>query len=131
MNLDKRTSILVAAVMLGVATLGLSPGQAAYAAGPNPRQAIRIAAIDPNAGGAPEDPGSTSERGKRKPKRPVDNTIYCKDILPNGHIDFYLEGDTLPSNGHTLLCTDHGWVRVSRSGDAGDADSPTTGTNAP
>ena len=130
MNVGKRIAGAATALLLGVATLGPSPGQAAYAAESNPHGTISLAAIDSDAGGAPEGSGSSSER--KKPKHPADDGVRCADIKPGGHIDFYLPGETIVSNGRTLRCSPWGgWYVVPRSGDAGDVGSPTSGSNAP
>jgi hypothetical protein len=130
MNVSIRARPITAALLIGAAILGLVPGQATYAAGSNPQEAVRIATVDPNSGGGPEGPGSPSDRKKRK--HPVDSFIRCSITHSDGSIDFYLPGEAVARDGRMVICGDNGqWKILPRSGGAGDTGSPTTGTNAP
>ena len=127
MNLATRTRALAAALTVGAAVLSLAPGQAAYAASSNPREIVRIAVADPDAGSGPEGPASNVERKKPKPQGKL-----CSITRPNGHIDFYLPGDVVMRDDKWVVCGSDGkWSVLPRNGGAGGVGSPTTGTNAP
>jgi hypothetical protein len=129
MNVATRTRAFAAALTFGATLLSLAPGQAAYAAGSNPREIVRIAIADPGAGSGPEDPASNAER---KRKHPVNTGVWCSITHPDGSIDLYLPGDAIVRDGKILVCGEDGtWGVLPRSGGAGGVGSPTTGTNAP
>ena len=50
--------------------------------------------------------------------------------LPDGHIDFYVEGDVIWSNYRLLVCRSGGW-QILRSGPSSSVGSPTGGRYTP
>jgi hypothetical protein len=114
-QIGKQARVLTAALVLGTAILTLSTGQTAYA----------IRAPSSDSGGSDSGDGPAIGTAAR-PKRPADNGIRCTNTLPDGHIDFYLEGDVIWSNGRMLICRANGW-QIVRSGSPSSVGGPTSG----
>jgi hypothetical protein len=105
-QIGKQARALAAALALGAAVLSLATGPTAYAA--------RVSSTDAGDTDIGSEPGvGTATRSN------LNNYPKCTITSPDGHIDFYIPGDTVVRDGKTLWCgADGGWVVVDRGTDS-------------